>query len=62
VDEWRLPEKEKEREIYTQMVGQDGAALLDALWSEESLMPPGDALSVETVLTVSAESRPASGS
>jgi transposase len=36
VDEWRLPEKEKEREIYTQMVGQDGSALLDALWSEET--------------------------
>lgn len=36
VDEWRLPEEEKEREIYTQMVGQDGAALLDALWSEET--------------------------
>jgi transposase len=36
VDEWRLPEKEKDREIYTQMVGRDGAALLDALWSEEA--------------------------
>ena len=23
VDEWRLPEKEKDREIYIQMVGQD---------------------------------------
>ncbi len=30
------PEEEKEREIYTQIVGQDGAALLDALWSEET--------------------------
>jgi hypothetical protein len=36
VDEWRLPEKEKDREIYIQMVGQDGAALLDAVWSEEA--------------------------
>ena len=36
VDEWRLPEKEKDREIYIQMVGQDGATLLDAVWSEEA--------------------------
>ena len=36
VNEWRLPEKEKDREIYTQTVGQDGAALLDALWWEQT--------------------------
>jgi hypothetical protein len=36
VDEWRLPEEQKDREIYAQMVGRDGAALLEALWSEET--------------------------
>lgn len=36
VDEWRLPEEQKDREAYAQMVGQDGFALLDALWSEET--------------------------
>jgi transposase len=34
VDEWRLPEEQKDRESYAQMVGRDGVALLDALWSE----------------------------
>lgn len=36
VDEWRLPEKQKDRENYTQMVGRDGSVLLDVLWSEET--------------------------
>jgi transposase len=49
VDEWRLPEKEKNREIYIRMVGQDGAALLDALWSEES---PGWMRSLPAVETL----------
>jgi transposase len=34
VDEWRLPEKAKDRGAYAQMTGNDGATLLDALWSE----------------------------
>lgn len=37
MDEWRLPEEQKDREIYAQMVGRDGAALLDVLWSEGTL-------------------------
>src|SRR5262249_46931707 len=49
VDEWRLPEKEKDREIYIQMVGQDGAALLDAVWSEEA---PGWMRSLPAVETL----------
>jgi Transposase DDE domain len=49
VDEWRLPEKEEEREIYTRMVGQDGAALLDVLWSEEA---PGWMRSLPAVETL----------
>jgi transposase len=49
VDEWRLPEKEKDREIYIQMVGQDGATLLDAVWSEEA---PGWMRSLPAVETL----------
>jgi transposase len=49
VDEWRLPEKEKNRGIFIRMVGQDGAALLDALWSEES---PGWMRSLPAVETL----------
>lgn len=36
VDEWRLPKEQKDREMYAQVVGRDGTALLDALWSEET--------------------------
>ena len=49
VDEWRLPEKEKDREIYIQMVGQDGAALLDDVWFEEA---PGWMRSLPAVETL----------
>jgi transposase len=34
VDDTRLPEKAKDREAYAQMIGTDGATLIDALWSE----------------------------
>jgi transposase len=33
VDEMRLPAEEKDREKYTRMVGRDGSALLDVLWT-----------------------------
>jgi transposase len=34
VDDTRLPEKAKDRDAYAQMIGNDGATLIDALWSE----------------------------
>jgi len=34
VDDMRLPEKAKDREAYAQMIGADGATLLDAIWAE----------------------------
>jgi transposase len=49
VDEWRLPEEQKDREIYAQMVGRDRSALLDALWSEET---PGWMRSIPAVETL----------
>jgi transposase len=36
VDEYRLPEKEKDREAHAAVVGRDGIALLDAIWSADT--------------------------
>ena len=49
VDEWRLPEETKDRDALTQMIGKDGATLLDALWSEVS---PGWMRSLPAVETL----------
>ena len=34
VDETQLPEEAKDRDAYAQTIGNDGAMLIDALWSE----------------------------
>ena len=49
VDEWRLPEEAKDRDAYAQMIGKDGATLLDALWSE---VAPGWMRSLPAVETL----------
>ena len=49
VDDSRLPEKAKDRDAYAQLIGNDGATLLDALWSE---VAPGWMRSLPAVETL----------
>ena len=49
VDESRLPGEAKDRDAYAQMIGKDGATLIDALWSEAA---PGWMRSLPAVETL----------
>jgi transposase len=52
IEEYRLPSEEPKRKVYAAMVGADGAALLDALWSPQTPIWMRSIPAVETLRRV----------